>query len=650
MSCEGGQICDEGACVDPPACVNDDDNSNDTASDATTLSGSGERLDDLSICTGDTDWFVLTLSDGQDAIIELNYTFQDGKDLDLELFAGDGTTLILKSDTASDNERIAIRPVTGETSFYIIVSGFLDDDENTYSLSINTNIDGNVCNTDDDCASNSNCEDDNICSDAPACSNDDDCGAGEACEVETGDCVLTECIADRNEPNNDADSAAGLTTSDQDIDGTVCAEDRDWYTFTLGAGQDAMVELQFTARRGDLDMRIYLGSEDNQIGYARSETDNETLGVPTVDTETEVFVEVYGFSNNSTPVENLYTLNIDIDPAGFACSRNEQCATDRCDTTVFLCETECDSSNDCGNGEICNQGSCIDATCETDPGEPNEIRDDSFRLEEGRLEGLAICDDDVDWFKIIVPDNTLLFVTVEHDFSDGDLDVRLLNGSGFLEDSGISTTDNEYVATRVALQGLYFLEVKGDARATNNYAINVEFDPQRDVCLEDSDCAPGLSCNREKICVGRDCTTNFQCPFEAPLCNLELEQCTGCEPDSFDLAGANDSADMASDINGTLNLCPDNNDCLNTCLGEDFYTFNATQGQNITVNLSSISTRDIDLKLIFPDRDFEVSTGGTAVEEISITAPETGAYTIQIYTVARDNPNFTNYKLDVTIN
>ena len=101
------------------SCENDKHEPNDQPFQAP-LQGIGTL--ETTVCPGDRDWFQIQVQANQTVVADLEFQHGYG-DLDLYLYASDGTTLLASSETASSDERVLYN-ATSFTTVYLEVRGF----------------------------------------------------------------------------------------------------------------------------------------------------------------------------------------------------------------------------------------------------------------------------------------------------------------------------------------------------------------------------------------------------------------------------------------------------------------------------------------------------------------------------------------------
>ncbi len=202
--CGEGESCVENSCAFICTPDADEDPSNNSSETPTALPA--EALSrELSLCGEDTDWYTLTVAEGQQARVSVLFSDAIG-DIDVEAYLSLEDEPI-SSASASDNEFLAL----GAGTWLVNIFGY-NGAENNYTLEVSYAAAGAYCNDTEECAAGScidaecvSCASDadcdggicdietGICGEAP-CTSDDDCGLFEYCIVETGACV--ECVSD----------------------------------------------------------------------------------------------------------------------------------------------------------------------------------------------------------------------------------------------------------------------------------------------------------------------------------------------------------------------------------------------------------------------------------------------------------------------
>lgn len=242
VSEDGGGLTDA---VVSSTCPDEDGFSpNHGPAEAHSVPRAGLDEEDLHLCAGFDDFFVLELDEGDGVMIIIEFANRIG-DLDLWLLP-EGTTdqddAVAVGGTEEDVEEI--RWVAEEAGTYVLMVDGFEDAEGYYDLLIRP-----TCRVDADCPG-----DDMVC-----------LLQGRFCDT------LDEplCGEDAHEPNNRADGATDLGLDGDDsltIAGVVCGDDWDYFSFSLDDVSNVEVELDWDGE-GDLAVAV-LGSDGDVLDSA----------------------------------------------------------------------------------------------------------------------------------------------------------------------------------------------------------------------------------------------------------------------------------------------------------------------------------------------------------------------------------------------
>jgi len=234
---------------------------NDGVAEATTDVGDGVLTGPL-ICPGDVDWFRLNAAAGEVVTVVAAFEHAYG-DLDLELLASDGTTVIAASSGQTSSETVAYDAnVSGAGTFYVRVFGH-EGVGNGYTLSV------------------------------------------------TREQAGVTCDEDLLEGNLSWGSAAALFQGVyQNL--TACPGAPDWFRLEVNGGETVSVLVEASAG-DDVRVRIYDDPTDSALTTATPDAAGLVLASVVIDTPGPVFYEVE--SLGGLPVD--YNLLQDLeDPAG----------------------------------------------------------------------------------------------------------------------------------------------------------------------------------------------------------------------------------------------------------------------------------------------------------------------------------------------
>lgn len=588
-----------------PVCEDDLFEDDDDALSATPLT---EDIIDRTSCTGDEDWYVINVPEGQVLDATLSFVHADG-DLQLELIDLDGETVLLTANTSNDqtNEEGAVfRANVGGDYFLRVRSAGRSN--NTYSLSAT------------------------ILDELP----------------------VEEC-RDRFEPNNEPGVATAIEPGEYtelDLCGPT-PDDDDWYAIELLAGDQLNVDIFFTHANGDIELRLRgPGIDGPALDSSTSSTDNESVSALIAEDGT-YFIQVEMFST----ANNTYSMVVDaaaleceddqgeeddtpgtstlINPGTYAgqyCVGDSdffQFLADQGDVLEVLLDFPDVDSGDLDlrlydqNGETVLVESASTAQGESlrfafesaglyfievfantpavnsyeltlgfidceDEFEPNDTFGEAFNAPPGDYSS-QICPGDSDFFAVTLAEGETLLAAANFINVDGNIDLRLYSVDGVteLDASESSFANNEVIAFTAAFEGDYFIEVfSPDAETLNSYDLSI-----------------GVS----------------------TLCDDEFEP-------------NNTFGEAVTLTPGTYNadLCTPGPD------PDDFYAIEATAGQELIVTVEFIDAfGDIDVDLLDAQENFIDGSSGTGDSEVVSTIVEqdgTFIVNVTLFTGEASNP------------
>jgi len=331
----------------------------------TEIDGAGIQADD--------DWYEISISSGfLNLVVDLRFIDADG-DIDIRVYASDGTTIVASGFSITDNEYInTILPSSG--IYYLRVYG--DNAGNLYNLWW------------------------------------DD---------------LIPPSDDNYEENDVYTSAYDLSSNEltwlNTIDGFGTQSDDDWYEISITPGYEhLMVNCTFTHAAGDIDVVVYFSDGTTVITGSLSVSDNEYIDYILPSSGT-YFIFVFGDNAG-----NQYNLWWDDLLAPWADDNYEE---NDADTTAY------------------------DLTM-----------DEQTWL--NTIDGYGM-QYDYDWYEIYVtPGYENVLVDLQFTHASGNMDLGLINSSLSLVAASTSSTDNEYIDIVVSSAGTYYIYIEGDD-AGNTY-------------------------------------------------------------------------------------------------------------------------------------------------------------------------------------
>ncbi|MEQ9500240.1 MAG: pre-peptidase C-terminal domain-containing protein [Deltaproteobacteria bacterium] len=300
------------------------------------------------------------------------------------------------------------------------------------------------CRDDSDCARGERC-DLGACVEAErsdVCATDAECAPAQICEASTcvDDCNVApcevgfvcdgsrrcvprgECPTDRFEPNDASDAAVAI--GDLEAGLRACA-DADFFRLDLAAGDEATVQIDYTASEG-------------RVGL--------TLAGESVNVTTEPGLASFTFA---APRDDSYAIRVVLEEdLGVAPGAQYNLLT-----------------------EVA-WGACAD-----DAEEPNDSAAEGTRVEPGRYTDLAQCEDNDDWFVVAGAVDDTLQLTIDFEHAEADLALELFDPSGASVAVADSSTDDEQLTYVVTTPGDHALRVHlvddGGRRAGAPYGLQV---------------------------------------------------------------------------------------------------------------------------------------------------------------------------------
>ncbi len=152
----------------------------------------------------------------------------------------------------------------------------------------------------------------------------------------------------------------------------------------------------------------------------------------------------------------------------------------------------CSVASDC-ESDLCLDGLCQPAnvalTCQDDPLEPNDSKDEAYRLDADReYRGLILCPDDSDWFVVRLHASevpvTVALAGVGHE-PPGGLVLRNTIGEAIPSTQTASEGDTSRFMYRITLDGDYFLEITKGTGLGGKYSLRVSTEAPQAACEDD---------------------------------------------------------------------------------------------------------------------------------------------------------------------
>jgi hypothetical protein len=343
---------------------------------------------DLKICAGDEDWYRVQIPASHFLGAGIGFTQANGQ-LELDLYAADGSTLLAGGEHGENQVVVYSEVAQSAQTLLLRVRGGAGV-ENSYDLVI---------------------------------------------IVEP----YVECSDDSYEPNDQPNDAKIVTEGV--YPGLTCCGEPDWYKLDLNQGDGLDVLIEFDTAGGDLDLWVFEPSAlsdqtlscDNAVGCSTTETDDESVSIPSVPLTTTYYIAVGPYQG----ARNDYDMTVVVTPV---------------------------------------QVGCQDDTSEEDdaPAQASDVWDNGPRT------GLQICANDEDWFQTLGFAGETLVFDLRFTHAAGDLDLKLYDEGvtpetlpQHLKASSVSSTDNERIEYPVQADGVFFIRVYGYNGAENAYSLEM---------------------------------------------------------------------------------------------------------------------------------------------------------------------------------
>lgn len=212
--------------------------------------------------------------------------------------------------------------------------------------------------------------------------------------------------------------AQAFTLSEGTFEGaSIISGDEDWFTFTPPTGALVRVKIDFEHDDGDLELTMYRGGRVTD--RSRTTRDTEIVDA-TYDGVEPLYARIFGHEQ----ARAAYTITVTM-------------------------EGGVDMGDPCDDN--------------------NETQEDALELDAGVYNGLAICSNDVDWFRIHATVGAGTF-SIDFNGSEGNLDMELYRSNGELIATGIGDGNQESVQSGV---GVRYLKVYGRSGATASYSLSI---------------------------------------------------------------------------------------------------------------------------------------------------------------------------------
>ena len=442
------------------------------------------RYDNLSTCDGNDDWLSIELAAGERLEVEARFDAREG-DIDLELYATDGETLLDVSNGLQGEETVRLLRAPEAGNYYVRV--FLRPADalnaaNSYTLIVDVRA-------------------------ADACGNDD------------------------YEPNDNRETAQLLPDGRHDL--KLCPGEEDWYRFAIPAGNTVSFQVASGAagvtialfgtdglRIDERRDRITLMAEETGTYYLRARVDSVdsvdytltiagvsgvdlTLDPPSLEPaigapgeDIRVVTSVHNRrGDGADDVLIRYTLSRDNEvsatdivlgerrvveiPGGETVEVRERVSLpfDVGAGRWFVIVTV-DPDSEIPDLRRSNNAAAtpidLDVGCRDDDERTNEgpVTATPLIANDGEFEGGMICPHTEDWFRLVLPNEGLVEIRIEFDHDAGDLDLEVYDAESMaLLGRSRREANIEVVEIEVDANNALLIRVDGFLDAQNEYAL-----------------------------------------------------------------------------------------------------------------------------------------------------------------------------------
>jgi hypothetical protein len=275
------------------------------------------------------------------------------------------------------------------------------------------------------------------------------------------DIVSTPCVDDALEPNDAAGAARAVAAPGLFPRLNKCEDDEDWYRISVPAGRRAAVHVNYNATgRVDFDLQVFSDAGMTAVAPVVANTNN---GLAT-QSPTAIGAETFEWKNTGMATQTYYVRVL-----------TKTRARQGYDLMTYIDNNGNDvifptaTSVDIGDGP--EDRACPDLYENNDTAaaaraiQVGALSD--LLLCNGSAAGFP--NNDPDWYSVFVPAGATLTVNATFTHADGDIDIDLFRATAPATSlaSGNSTTDNEQASvTNMSTGENYLIRVQGKSQAT----------------------------------------------------------------------------------------------------------------------------------------------------------------------------------------
>ena len=394
---------------------------NNTVEDATPLPSGTLRLDDLTVCVFDIDWYELVVPANTSLRVGLRYQPLVGL-LNLRLYEQDSVLrAAAEVDAPLGDAFVSVLPERAARKVWVrVASANGQFSQNRYGLSVEQNLPGALCNQDAQCGAGARCVrglcgglgEVNPDTAPPVAPPADPVNPTDPPVDPVEPPPAPSCVDDAREPN-DSFLAASAAVAGQSYSGIICPDNADLFAVTLTAPSEVRATLSYTYSAGDLDLYLLDATGaplDTSVGVTSSE--EVSALVPAAGA---VYLSVFGASADDA---GSYSLNLSVTPSALPAD------------------------------------ACVDRF------DPNDALDGARTLPLPAIhEGLVVCEPD--FYSFTLSAGQTIQITAQFTHANGDVDISLFDPLNESVAFSYGYTDTESISYTVPPEGagVYTLDV-----------------------------------------------------------------------------------------------------------------------------------------------------------------------------------------------
>jgi len=299
----------------------------------------------LAFCVTRDDWFAIDIPAGRSLVAEAAFTLPD-PDLDLELYRvlpNDELRRVTADVGVASNAALVHAAPAGEGGRHLLhvfqqLPAEVEPIPMYYALRLTITA-APACRRDADCDAESLCDLVQHLCEPRFCGRNFECGPLEECDPESGRCTSRGCPPDALAGVNGSIDTAASVVIGQEVAGTICDRESDWYRVDVPAGQCVHAAVRFRvppeAPDSDIDVALH-GPRDGDPRALLLEAANPARDDEDVYWSTTEAVTLY--LNVFKALQNAYRLTVTLTEG--ACSLPCSAEDDPCIRYGLRCDEE----------------------------------------------------------------------------------------------------------------------------------------------------------------------------------------------------------------------------------------------------------------------------------------------------------------------